>query len=125
MASTKRNADPSKISEILTVFRYFQGVLKYIVEKKLVNLLSANPTKWSNTLKQLVGDFPTNCLSVFDHFVGLALRGLRYKSIKFFCCLKLGKIVRTFLRYSKAITELSYVFSREVYFIPKFFKNIV
>ena len=41
-----------------------------------VNPLSANPTKWSNTLKQFVGNLPTNCLSVFDHFVGLALKGL-------------------------------------------------
>ena len=43
--------------------------------------LSANPTKWSNTLKQLVGNLPTNCLSVFDHFVKLALKGLRKKTI--------------------------------------------
>ena len=42
----------------------------------VVNPLSANPTKWSNTLKQFVGKFPTNCLSVFDHLVGLALKGL-------------------------------------------------
>ena len=40
------------------------------------NPLSANPTKWSNTLKQFVGKLPTNCLSVFDHFVKLALKGL-------------------------------------------------
>ena len=40
------------------------------------NPLSANPTKWSNTLKQFVGNSPTNCLSVFDHFVKLALKGL-------------------------------------------------
>ena len=40
-----------------------------------VEHLSANPTKWSNTLKQFLGDMPTNCLSVFDHFVGLALKG--------------------------------------------------
>ena len=44
----------------------------------LLNPLSANPTKWSNTLKQLVGNLPTNCLSVFDHFVGLALKGLKH-----------------------------------------------
>ena len=37
-----------------------------------INALSANPTKWSNTLKQLIGF----CLSVFDHFVGLALKAL-------------------------------------------------
>ena len=33
------------------------------------NPLSANLTKWLNTLKQFVGKLPTNCLSVFDHFM--------------------------------------------------------
>ena len=42
-----------------------------------INPLSANFTKWSNTLKQFVGKLPTNCLSVFDHFVGLAFKGLK------------------------------------------------
>ena len=42
-----------------------------------INPLSANPTKWSNTLKQFVGKLRANCLSVFDHFVGLALKGLK------------------------------------------------
>ena len=41
-----------------------------------VNPLTANPTKWSNTLKQFVGKLTTNCLSVFDHFVNLALKEL-------------------------------------------------
>ena len=41
-----------------------------------LNSLNANPTKWSNTLKQLVGNLPTNCLSVFDHLVRLAIKGL-------------------------------------------------
>ena len=45
--------------------------------KFLFNPLSANPTKWSNTLKQFVGILRTSCLSVFDHFVKLALKGLR------------------------------------------------
>ena len=36
----------------------------------------ANITKWSHTLKQFVGNLPTNCLSVFDHFVITALKGL-------------------------------------------------
>ena len=35
-----------------------------------VNPLSANPTKWSNLLKQFVGKLLANCLRVFDHFVG-------------------------------------------------------
>ena len=55
---------------------YVVGSYK-IANASLINPLSANPTKWSNTLKQFVGKFPTNCLSVFDHFVGLALEGLR------------------------------------------------
>ena len=40
------------------------------------NPLNANFTKWSNTLKHFVGNLPTNCLSVFDHFVGLVLKGI-------------------------------------------------
>ena len=46
------------------------------VYERNINHLRANPTKWSNTLKQFVGKLPTNCLVVFDHFVGLALKGL-------------------------------------------------
>ena len=52
--------------------------MKIIFERswKITNPLSANPTNWSNTFKQFVGNLPTNYLSVFDHFVGLALKGL-------------------------------------------------
>ena len=46
----------------------------HIFEIEIINTLSVNPTKWSNTLKEFVGKLPTNCLSVFDHFVGLALK---------------------------------------------------
>ena len=42
----------------------------------LLNPLNAKPIKGSNTFKQFVGKVPTNCLSVFDHFIGLALEGL-------------------------------------------------
>ena len=41
-----------------------------------INPLSANPEKWSNTLKQIVANLPMICLSVFDHFMNLALTGL-------------------------------------------------
>ena len=41
------------------------------------NPLSAKFIKWSNTLKQIVGKLPTICLSVFDHFSGLALKGFK------------------------------------------------
>ena len=42
-----------------------------------VNPLSANITKYSKILKQFVGKLLTICLSVFDHFVGLVLTGLK------------------------------------------------
>ena len=42
----------------------------------IVNPLSAKFIKWSNTLKQIVGKLPTICLSVLDHFMNLALKGL-------------------------------------------------
>ena len=43
----------------------------------LINPLNVNPEKWSNTLKQIVGNLATICLSVFDHFMNLALKGLK------------------------------------------------
>ena len=42
----------------------------------IVNPLSAKLTKWPNTLKQFVGNLPTNRLNVFGHFVGLAFKEL-------------------------------------------------
>ena len=42
-----------------------------------INFLSANLAKWSSTFKQFVGNLSANCLSVFDHFVKLALKGLK------------------------------------------------
>ena len=44
-----------------------------------INPLSTNPGKWSNTVEQFFGNLPTNCLTVFDHFVGLVLKGLSNK----------------------------------------------
>ena len=41
-----------------------------------IRLLSAKPTIWSDLLKQFVGFLRTNFLSLFDDFVGLALKGL-------------------------------------------------
>ena len=56
-----------------------EPLLKKLHQESL-NSLSANPTKWSNTLKQFVGKLPTNCLSVFDHFGKLVLKELSYQS---------------------------------------------
>ena len=41
-----------------------------------INPLNANHTKWSNTIKKFVDKLPTKCLSMFYHFVELALKGL-------------------------------------------------
>ena len=60
------------LSDLIEVF------CKPLVARKL-NPLSAKITKWSNTLEKFVGNLLTNCLSVFDHFVGLALKGLKNK----------------------------------------------
>ena len=61
----------------MTTVEDFIGLLRIFwrVLKKL-NLLSANSTKWSNTLKQFVTKLPTNCLREFGHFVGLAHKEL-------------------------------------------------
>ena len=50
---------------------------RFVFRNDFFNPLSAKFIKWSNTLKQFVGKFPTNCLSVFDHFVALSLKGLK------------------------------------------------
>ena len=52
-----------------------EGYNKIIATVSYLNSLSVNPIKWSNTLKQFFGNLPANCLSVFDHFVELALKG--------------------------------------------------
>ena len=54
----------------------------FFVEYSQLNPLSANFTKWLNTLKQFVGKLPTNCLSVFHHFVELALKGLKATALE-------------------------------------------
>ena len=55
----------------------------YIARKTkfYIKPLSAKPTKWLNILKQFVGKLSTNYLSMSDHFVELALKGLRISSV--------------------------------------------
>ena len=66
-----------------------------------VNPLSANITKWSNTIKQFVDKLPRNCLSVFDQFVGLALKGLSLELL--FCPLFLAITAITFIPLSNHV----------------------
>ena len=56
--------------------------LYHLRKRTIINPLSANPEKWSNTLKQIVGNLPTICLSMFDQFMNLALKGSRRVIIK-------------------------------------------
>ena len=51
----------------------FSVVLRYLFREILI--LKRQPHKMVK-LKQFVNILPTNCLSVFDHFVGLALKEL-------------------------------------------------
>ena len=51
----------------LTLLLKPELVVGYVVIIALLSLLSANPTKWSKK---------PDCLSVFDHFTGLALKEL-------------------------------------------------
>ena len=80
--------------------QYFWSISRSVfVNKQLhkylgtLNPLNAKLTKWPNTLKQFVGNLPTNCLSVFGHFLGLALKGLipffllTLKKLKITCAL--------------------------------------
>ena len=50
------------------------------------NPLNAKFTKCANTLNQFVGKLPTNCLSVFGHFVGLAFIGCSSSTYCYFEC---------------------------------------
>ena len=46
-----------------------------------LNPLSANPTKWSNTLKQFVGKSRRIVFSVLGHFVGMVLKGISHQEL--------------------------------------------
>ena len=86
---------------------------------KTVNLLSTNPTKLSNILKQFVGKLPTNCLRVYYDFVGLALEGLNIFPKSFIidvwqgsvyasdsCCFSYGKILDLFVYCSRSSCKI-------------------
>ena len=95
-----------------------------------INPLNANPTKWWNTLNQFVGNLPTNCLSVFDHFVNLAFKGLissLQRNLKIRKCSREVNSVkahtwRTFLLFALSILLSS---MRRCKFLPRpiLFKN--
>ena len=51
--------------------------------------MKAGVAKIASFWKETIGKLPTNCLSVFDHFVGLFLKRLMNNALYFFF---LGKI---------------------------------
>ena len=68
---------------LLLIWKRFSFILSFLDQwrwlmDQVFNSLSANPTKWPKKPKHFVGNLPTNCLSVFDRFVKLALKGLSY-----------------------------------------------
>ena len=88
MVSLLRKMLKKVLLHTCAIFLIFTTIAPVIV-LHVLNPLSVDPTKWSKTLKKLVGNLqtnrllkqfvgnlPTNCLSVFDHLVKLALKGL-------------------------------------------------
>ena len=71
--------DNSELEELMKTLNRQKIIHSRAKISMSINPLSANPTKWSNKLKQFVCNLPTNCLIVFDHFVGLALKEFKEK----------------------------------------------
>ena len=66
-----------ELSKLIDLAVTFDGFVAQLTCNNSINPLNAKITKWSNTLKQFISKLPTNFLSVFDHFVGLAFKELR------------------------------------------------
>ena len=71
--------DNSELEELMKTLNRQKVIHSRAKISMSIKPLSANPTKWSNKFKEFVGNLPTNCLSVFDNFVELALKGLKEK----------------------------------------------
>ena len=57
------------------ILSYFCFVMLMCIK---FNYLSAIPNKMVKHTQAICRQKPTNCLSVFDHFMGLALKGLKW-----------------------------------------------
>ena len=71
--------------------------------KCIFNSLCANFTKWSNTLKQFIGKLPTNCFSVFGHFVRLVLKELNSYLANWWCY-KLDDLIYICLKFYHSLS---------------------
>ena len=77
LAKIKQRTVLNKIEQSKHIYNTFRWHATFLFFVYFFNSLSANPRKWSNTLKQFVDSLPTNCLIVFEHFVGLALKEVK------------------------------------------------
>ena len=71
----------SRYYESFIAIKFFHTEMLVMFGTKLIeswHSLTQNATKWPSTLKQFIGNLPTNCLSLFDHFVKLALKGSNF-----------------------------------------------
>ena len=75
---TLHKAFGALITDLSKTFDYLRNDIFIVKQHEYgVELPSLSSKKWSNTSKQFVAKLLTNCLSVFDHFVGLALKVLK------------------------------------------------
>ena len=82
-----------------------------------INHLNASFTKWSNTLKQFVGKLLTNCLNMFDHFVGLVLKELKTRVVAFLTldiCRNLRISVISSSQWNMSLVSIFWVIWRKV-----------
>ena len=87
----------SRYYESFIAIKFFHIEMLVMFGTKLIkswHRLTQNATKWPNTLEQFIGNLPTNCLSLFDHFVKLALKGLNFSN---FFALSHGKKKKLYL----------------------------
>ena len=89
----------------VSIFLILSSSISWYVSK--LNPLNANRTKWSNILKQFFGKLPTNCLSVFDHFVGLTIIRLTSNpQCPWQCCLMDGCYLSFIVQFVKCMLNL-------------------
>ena len=80
---------------------------------EFLNPISAKFIKRSNTLKQFDDKLPMNRLSVFDHFAGLALKGLNIVLRSHLC--KLMRIRDEFAKVSRFFHKRSHLHANKLF----------
>ena len=98
-------------------FKFFKGCLPEFLFGPFLNTLShltlsAPIPQNGQTLKQFVGNLTTNCLSEFDHFVILALKGLIFQSNSNFSRLNAFHVTGLFLYLLKLLQKQRFSFFR-------------